>query len=59
MTEIGEPVEISIKDSKMISSNYISVYTVTSGKVLGTYKNLPVIVKNNYFKGKAIMGGLY
>ncbi len=58
MTETKEPIDIEIEDfGKIKGANYLSTYTLTSGKVRGKYKDLPVIVENNYFKGKAIMMG--
>ncbi|MGB9857906.1 MAG: beta-galactosidase [Dictyoglomaceae bacterium] len=58
MTEMKEPFDIEVKDFGMIKGiNYLSSYNVTSGKVIGSYKNVPVIIENKYFKGKAIMIG--
>jgi len=58
MTELREPVDIEIKDfGKIKGVNYISSYTPTSGKVIGSYKDEKVIIENEYFKGKAIMVG--
>lgn len=58
MTEVREPFDIEVKDfGKIKGINYLSSYTVTSGKVIGSYKNVPVIIENEYFKGKAIMIG--
>lgn len=58
MTEINDPIDIEIKDfGKIKGISYLSTYTVTSGEVKGKYRDIPVVVENNYFKGKAIMVG--
>jgi beta-galactosidase len=58
MTEIKEPIDIEIKSSGRIKgTNYLSSYTVTSGEIKGRYNDIPVVVENNYIKGKAIMVG--
>ena len=58
ITEMKDPFDIEVKDfGKIKGTNYLSSYTVTSGKVIGSYKNVSVIIENEYFKGKAIMIG--
>ncbi|MGC9063652.1 MAG: beta-galactosidase, partial [bacterium] len=58
MTEIKEPVDIEIKNfGRIKGGNYLSAYTVTSGEIKGKYRDILVVVENNYLKGKAIMVG--
>lgn len=57
MKEVKKQTVFEFEKLKIWASRYISVYKTLSGKPIATYEDKPVIVKNNYNLGKAVMIG--
>ncbi|HEW92506.1 MAG TPA: hypothetical protein ENF81_08195 [Thermotogaceae bacterium] len=57
MKELDEEIKLSIKGfGEILAFKYLCAYR-NNGKALAKYRNVPVIVENNYHKGKTIMIG--